>query len=183
MGTIYGKPGESRWSVGGKIYRSASRETLMAIPTSQPALQGLEEWDDEELRRGRRRDKNGKLTGRPPRVIPAECHRELTRRIMGDVGAKLRDELLASVEQLTLIAAGKVYAKPNQVQAITAHIERVLGKPKETVELQGEVPRWLRAIDDIVGEADQLPSGEVVDVTRTEDLSEDDVWEDEDEAV
>jgi hypothetical protein len=41
--------------------------------------QSLDDWDDEELMRGRRRNKHGGFTGRPAKVIPAAVAKELTR--------------------------------------------------------------------------------------------------------
>lgn len=133
-----------------------------------------EDWDDEELQYGRRRDKNGNLCGRPPSFIPKACHDELVRRTLYRASRIMEEGLTDVVEELVNIAKGDSFARQDQVRAINMMLERVMGKPVEHVQLQIEQP-WKKAlVAGIVGEAEDIVEAEVVE----DDDEDDDVsWE------
>src|SRR5204863_9570106 len=60
----------------------------------------LDDWDDDELLAGRRKNKNGNFTGRPPMLIPIELHRELTKRRMQRATAILAYSLIDAAKFL-----------------------------------------------------------------------------------
>src|SRR4051794_8597810 len=77
------------------------RKLISVGKTSAAILNGDEDlslWDDEELRRGYRRDKNGIWSGRKPKVVPRAIHDELVRRTLDEAGEVLRDSLVDAVQ-------------------------------------------------------------------------------------
>lgn len=74
--------------------------------TNQAILNGTEDvrlWSDEELLRGQRKAKNGRWTGRPPKVVPLKIHEELTRRRLSeacDLPTAARCRLVLSCRQV-----------------------------------------------------------------------------------
>lgn len=111
----------------------------------------LHEWDLEELKRGRRRDKNGGFRGRDPLVIPRIVNDEYRRRLYDAVHTEIRDGLLPAAKQLRAISEGTADAKPDQLRAIHMVLGRGLGKvadavaPAAPAEQQEPAP-WEHAI-------------------------------------
>lgn len=60
--------------VKGKAIRNQAHIDAVLDPST------LDDWDEEELERGYRRDKNGNFCGRPPKYIPFVVAMELSRR-------------------------------------------------------------------------------------------------------
>src|SRR5436309_2989664 len=54
----------------------------------------LDDWDDEELVRGKRRNRAGKFTGRNPNVVPAAFLQELNRRRFSRAYELMSDSLV-----------------------------------------------------------------------------------------
>jgi len=160
----------------GVYVRTRSRSVIDVLM----GFDDVKNWDNEELRYGRRRDIRGKLYGNPPRVIPQQCHQELTRRIVFEAEDKLRDEVMNSVEKLILIAKGELPAKSDQVRAISMHLERVIGKPVEQIDINAHMDApWMEALaGGIIGSSAEIEaSAQVIDIQSEED--EDDLmWDD-----
>jgi len=107
-------------------------------PTNSRILNGTEDfsqWDEEELYRGQRRDKNGRFQGHAPKVVPLAVHREITRRQMQKVQEHLRDNILKAAEVLTEMIHNPNVDDSTKVKAITMVFDRVLGKAPEKVEV------------------------------------------------
>jgi hypothetical protein len=134
------------------------------------APETIHDWDDEELERGQRKAKDGTFRGRPPTIIPTECHNELTRRVFERANRLMRSNLEAAVEQLTRIAQSDFADDNAKLKAIDMMMNRVLGKVPEKVDLKHEVaePEWLKAMKEatIVGEVGL--GDEVIDVESEE---------------
>lgn len=140
----------------------------------------VKDWDDEELQYGRRRDKNGSLTGRPPSYIPKACHDELHRRMRSKAEYLMTKAIPELIPHLIKIAKGDEMSKPDQVRAINMILERVLGKPVEHIQVEASVP-WQDAImDGIVGVEGDFNKGDnqVIDVDVVPDDDDDIFWED-----
>lgn len=128
----------------------------------------LSEWDDEELRRGFKKDKHGQFKGRPPKIIPKALHDELVRRTMSKAQELLRDNLEAAVEVLTEIAGDPDCEAKDRLRAAGMIMDRVMGREPQKIEVGGEVPPWQVAIQagivSINGEAllgsDEAESGD-----------------------
>src|SRR5512143_2439194 len=106
----------------------------------------LKDWDDEELRRGQRRSKNGNFTGRAPTVVAKSIHDELVRRTLDNANKMFIENLQNAVEVLCeIVKDDKVDAK-DRLTAIKMITERALGREtRVTVDVGGET-KWQAAI-------------------------------------
>lgn len=159
--------------VAGKDRRIQSRSAIdIALKQSD-----VKDWDDIELQYGRRRDKNGTLTGRPPSFIPKACHQELMRRYHARVEFMMTKALPEVIPELIAIAKGHKVAQQDQVRAMNMLIERTMGKVVEHVQMTVDQP-WKDALSAAMVGTD-AQAAEVIDV-EVEDADVDDVeWEDE----
>lgn len=128
----------------------------------------LSEWDDEELKRGQRRGKNGVFTGRPPKIVPKAIHDELVKRTLSRANKKLMEKTEAMVDVLLAIAEGADTEPKDALRAVNMVLERTMGKPADKVEFTGETPPWQLAI----GTA-------IVSIKSSDVLGDDDDEEDE----
>jgi hypothetical protein len=121
-------------------------------------------WSDEELLRGQRKNKNGKWTGRAPVLLPAQVVHELTRRRFQRAHMLLADSLVDCVQMLRSIVNDRRASKADRIRAAETILDRVLGRPKESVSLdinpgwQGIVARGIVAVAE-----SEVVQGEVVD--------------------
>lgn len=103
----------------------------------------IEEWDLEELARGRPRDKNGKFQGAAPKWITATVQKEARRRLLEHAfGTMAAHADLAITTIANLIKSDEVddKGKPlvdgrTKLQACIFILEHIMGKPKAVVEL------------------------------------------------
>jgi hypothetical protein len=111
-------------------------------------------WDDEELIRGQRRDRNGRWSGRPPKVVPSAVHAELVRRRLSKAGEVLRESLVDAVTLLRQVVQDEDAQNSDRIKAANLIMDRVLGKAPEhvTFTLQEEPP-WAVAIRAAIGTA------------------------------
>jgi hypothetical protein len=136
----------------------------------------LDDWDDDELIRGKRKDKNGKFTGRPAQVIPARLHRELTRRRFSRSRDLMAESLEDCARMLRSIVVDEAAPIRSRIHAAEVLMDRVLGRPKESMAIDfantAEPAPWQRMMAEaIVGnlqqaidaEAESIIEGEVVE--------------------
>ena len=113
-------------------------------------------WDDEELAYGRRRDVNGNFTGHPPRLIPAACYTELKRRQVFDAESTLGRRVAKAAQYLADVAEGIEEPNLGRMRACESLLDRVVGKPKEHVDVQMSVAAqvetlpWVQALKQAV---------------------------------
>lgn len=105
----------------------------------------LSEWDDEELRQGQRRDKNGRFQGRTPKIVPKALHDELVRRTLIQANDIMRDNLEEAVCMLVALAKSPGVEAKDRLRAISMIMDRVMGKSPDKVEISGQSP-WLVAL-------------------------------------
>lgn len=129
----------------------------------------LSEWDDEELRMGQRRDKNGRFQGRVPKIIPKAIHDELVRRTLSDANELMRENLPAAVQVLVKLAKSNAVEPKDRLRAVNMIMERVMGKSPDKVEISGTSP-WLVAlqggivtVDNDAEEEDDIEEAEWID--------------------
>lgn len=108
-------------------------------------MDDLSEWDEEELRRGRRRDKNGNFNGRDPVVVPMAVHREMTKRALGDAQRIMQENLVAATTMLTELAISPTVDPKDKLAAIKMIMDRVMGKEVQKVEIGVDAP-WQKAL-------------------------------------
>lgn len=98
----------------------------------------MDDWDDEELIRGYRRQRNGKF-GRPPKYIPREIQQEAIKRIVKRGRKNLADAFIKSTETLVELAQSSESDKI-RLEATKEVMNRVAGKVPEHLLVQGEAP-------------------------------------------
>lgn len=106
----------------------------------------LSDWDDEELIRGQRKDRNGRWTGRPPKMVPKLLHDELVRRTLERAQELMRSNLEAAVTVLTELALNPEVQPKDRLKAIEIVMDRVMGKAPERIELSATVKPWEQAL-------------------------------------
>jgi len=110
-------------------------------------IMNLDDWDDEELIRGYRRNRTGGF-GKPPVFVPREIQQELFRRIVARGDKKMRAAYLASTEQLTELARNASSEKV-KLEAIKELMNRVVGKVPDRVHVAQEQP-WEQFLADSI---------------------------------
>jgi hypothetical protein len=118
-------------------------------------LEDLTDWDMEELRHGRRRDRNGRFQGRPPNVLPKNLYDELWKRVLAEGQQKLLDMALPALDALRECLDGALRDAQGDVvmydghpvvlevdtgrlRAIQEVLTRVFGKPEQKVIVGSE---------------------------------------------
>lgn len=93
------------------------------------------DWDDEELLRGRRRDKNGNFSGADPKVIPKAVYEEMQKRMLIDSRKKMTQMVETGLEKLKDILEGQDTADKDRLKAIQMLFDRTMGRTPEKVEV------------------------------------------------
>jgi hypothetical protein len=106
----------------------------------------LSEWDNEEIRKGRRRDKNGGWAGRNPVVVPMALHQEAIKRTFEEAKEIFNEGLLPAVRYLTSIVEDEDVEPKDKLKAVSMILDRVLGKPVEKIEINTEPEPWEDAV-------------------------------------
>jgi len=141
----------------------------------------IEDWDIQELAKGRPRNKNGTFSGQSPKWITAAVVREAKRRLMEETFGTLAGHMdLAIATVVKLLKSKEVddWGKPivdarTKLAAATFIIENILGKPKALVEVDASdtVKQFLAAA--LVMD-DGQPAHPVIDGQFTEEEEDDD---------
>jgi len=156
----------------------------------QTALLGkpMEEWDLEELARGRPRDKNGNFTGVAPKWVTRAMHeksielfKEMMRTDMRSHTVRAMEVLRELLDNEDIDDKGKPIVAPG-VKADTAKflLEHLLGKPTQPIEadisikLQGILGSVLVQPDAVTGgfmpaSSHRVLEGEIVETEEDED--------------
>ena len=103
-------------------------------------------WDDDELKEGRRKGKDGTFIGRKPVIIPKAIHDELVKRTLAKANKMLVENTELAVQALIDVVKGADTEDKDRLRAIDMVMTRVLGKPADKVEFSGETPPWQLAI-------------------------------------
>lgn len=96
--------------------------------------------DDEELARGQFKDKNGRFSGQPPKVLPRVVYQRLTKELFRRADVKLQQSLLDAVETMVNIATSEYAENKDKIKAATWIFERLRGKVPETISITQERP-------------------------------------------
>lgn len=125
----------------------------------------LSTWDDDELIKGRRKDKNGGFTGRPPKLLPAAFFQELTKRRFSRAYQLLEGSLVDGARFLASIIRDNGAPNADRLRATELLFDRILGRPKEQLRLDVHSdlsPFQKLLMTAIVGNEEQVIDGEVV---------------------
>lgn len=109
-------------------------------------IKPVEEWDIEELARGRPRNKSGGWQGKTPSWISADVTREAKRRLMDEAFGSLAGHLsdaVRTVHKLMMSEEVDDKGRPivdaaTQLKAAMFIIENIVGKPKAIIEMHAE---------------------------------------------
>jgi len=102
----------------------------------------IEEWDEEELARGRPKAKDGTFKGRTPQWITREIHEAAMARFKGIVEGKMRAETVTALSLIHSVLTNEevdergkpVVAAGTKLDAAKFLIEHAIGKPTQRVE-------------------------------------------------
>lgn len=127
----------------------SERALLRIGPSSTKVLTGaddLSEWDDEELRRGKRRVQQGRFAGRfmgkDPVVVPKALHDELVKRTLAEATKLFYENVVEAVQILVDLIRDEDVEPKDKLRAIAMITDRAMGKAPEKVEISGEMAPW-----------------------------------------
>jgi hypothetical protein len=143
--------------------QKARREARKAGNALEQLYKPIEEWDDEELARGRPRAADGSFRGRSPGWVTRELHEESIRRFTTITQNEMRALVPAAIENIAKIAGDTSCdekGKPNTPAAVRLAanqwiVEHLVGKPKQrleadiSVKLQGILAEALVSPDQV----------------------------------
>lgn len=187
--TLHYKSGKPK-SPSKKQLRARARRQMAKggrpAPDTVQALYGkpLEEWDAEELARGRTRDKNGTFSGRAPKWMTREMHEQAMEQFKTLVASEVRAHTFKAAEVFgQLLENDEVDEKgrpvvPPGVKADVAKFlyEHLVGKPKQpisadiNVKLQGILAN---VMVDATGEASSTHRAIEADIVDAEIVDDD----------
>lgn len=113
-------------------------EVAVAYADKKP----LEEWDAEELARGRPRNKDGSFRGPKPQFVTMNVHEEAVDRFSKFVKTEMSVSTIEAINQLNKILSndeldyrGKPVISPSvKLDAAKFLLEHIVGKPKQHIE-------------------------------------------------
>lgn len=125
-----------------KARRSGKMKNLMTEQEFEALYKPMEEWDMDELARGRPRDKNGGFAGAKPKWITRQIHEEAMERFTTVIKTEMGVQSITALDTLKMILTdeqtderGKpVVPASAKMQAATFLLEHVVGKPKQHVQ-------------------------------------------------
>ena len=144
----------------------------------------IEQWDAEELARGRPRDKNGTFGGRPPLWITREIHEESMTRFRQIIRDGLNANANTALSTIGWILAcdeldekGRPVVSPStKLDAAKFLFEQVVGKPKQLQEMDISVK-----LQGILASAVVTPGSYVMPaIPQARELTSPRSWEDAD---
>jgi hypothetical protein len=130
--------------------RIADGRALATVsPTTASVLDGtddLSDWDDEEIRRGQRRNRKGGFSGRPPKLVPQRLHAERHRRTLTRAHELFTANTEKAVQVLVDIATDATAPHSDRVKAASLILDRVLGRAPQAIEVAMREPKFLSVI-------------------------------------
>lgn len=120
----------------------APRDELNAQELEVIAQKPIDDWDNEELARGRPRDIRGGFSGRPPSWVSREVHEEAMNRFQSVIKTEMNFQGIQAIEALNYILGnndvdnrGKPLIPPStKADAAKFFLEHIVGKPKQRIE-------------------------------------------------
>ena len=135
--------GDSRLSSNPKAIRNRTRRRgKITVEEFNTLYKPLDEWDEEELAKGRPRAKDGTFRGGAPQWLTREMHEHAMERFKAIIGDRMRSEAVTAIGVVSNLLTsedvderGKPIVPPSvQLQAAQWLVEHVIGKPKQRVE-------------------------------------------------
>ena len=121
--------------------RARRRNKIDAVELAQ-LYKPLEEWDPEELARGRPRAKDGTFKGKAPAFIDRALHEEIVRKFETIVRTEMNRSTVEALDFLDKLFKNDeedergrpVVSASTKLDAAKFLIEHIVGKPKQRVE-------------------------------------------------
>lgn len=136
-GTHKNEDGLRKYASGGAGFTTDSPRLVQLISGEL----NVEDLDDEELARGYPKDRNGRFTGRPPRMIPLILHKQIQRVFFARIEEAMRKALPDAVAMLATVATNPTSEDRDRLKAIDMLLTRIMGKPPEKIQIStGEKP-------------------------------------------
>lgn len=151
-----------RESMNKGVIRAASVETA-ETELIRAGEMTLDDWSDEELIRGYRKNRNGRF-GPPPKWVPQDVMQELNRRILKRGGKKMLTAYLESVDGLVQLARSAESEKV-RLEAQKEIQNRVSGKVPDRVAISADDP-WADMLADAYVLPSELPPLDIEGVKR-----------------
>lgn len=135
--------GRPRTSVNPKQIRARSRRAKKIITDDLEALwKPIEEWDQEELARGRPRDKLGGFRGKSPEWVNRAVHEQIVKQFETIVRTEMNVHTVKALTVLEHILdddstdhkGRPLVAASTKLDAAKFLVEHILGKPKQRME-------------------------------------------------
>lgn len=150
--------------------RYSGTADMEAHSALEKAYKPMDEWDEEELARGRPRAIDGTFRGRPPVWVSRAMHETAIETFRENIRGRMRVNAIAAVEYLQGVLGDDSVdekGRPNvsastKTQAAMFLVEHLLGKPKQevsadiSVKLQGVLAQAMVVVDP---RADEGPTG------------------------
>jgi len=187
----------SEKQIRARARRKATKHQRIAQSELETLYKPLEEWDMEELARGRPRASDGTFKGRPPAYISREVHEKAMERFRDMVRGEMQIHTVSALKLLGNIIdndetddRGKPLVNAStKLEAVKFLLEHVVGKPKQPVEadisvkLQGILGAALVTPGDASAFAAFQPASPSAAraLGRSEEILDAEVEEDEDE--
>jgi len=150
MGKIHGGP----YRDGSVDIRVGGRYAQLLYNDDHPDKLRVEDLDIEELARCQLKDKNGKFTGRPPRLLPREIVDAFRNEHYKRINAELEQSLSAQVKTMIEIAGNKRADPGVRLKAAIYVYERFMGKTPDKLNITAE-SKVQDLVDDILYEVDE----------------------------
>jgi hypothetical protein len=150
--------------------RVQGRYAQMLLPEDHEDHISVHDLDIEELARGQLKDKNGKFTGRPPKVLPREIVDAMRNEHHKRVNGILEQSLPQQVKTMIEISQNKKADPGVRLKAAIYVYERFMGRTPEKINITAE-SRVQDIVDDIlyeVGEKQQSAVEKEIEETREE---------------
>lgn len=122
--------------------KSKQNKQLLSEAEFEALYKPLEEWDLEELSRGRPRNANGDFSGRKPRWVTREIHERAMEQFQLMIKTEMGRQGITALDTLEWVLnnderdeKGKLIVPPSaKNQAAMFLLEHVVGKPKQHVQ-------------------------------------------------
>lgn len=135
--------GRPRTSNTPKAIRARARRKQALIAEDLDKLyKPVEEWDAEELAKGRPRASDGTFKGKPPGYVSRALHEQIVQKFEAVVRLQMNEHTVRALEILGAVLDDErvddrmrpVVSAATKLDAAKFLIEHILGKPKQRVE-------------------------------------------------
>lgn len=123
----------------------------------------VEDLDDEEIRRGQFRDKNGNFQGRPHNNLPLKWYKAIAQENIRRQDRRWQELYGPAIDTLKEISNNKRLPADARMKSAVYIVERAAGKVPEKQEMHISVAKWEEDIEELFtynGEASDATKGQ-----------------------